>query len=64
MAAPNVNGRLHLSGVYQKPPASLLISYITEMNDESVVGADYFDDLFPLAEETGFEEQLDHGEIY
>jgi len=31
-----------------------------EMNDESVVGADYFDDLFPLAEETGFEEQLDH----
>ena len=24
MAAPNVNGRLHLTGVHQKPPASLL----------------------------------------
>ena len=23
MAAPNVNGRLHLTGVHQKPPASL-----------------------------------------
>ena len=24
MAAPDVNGRLHLTGVHQKPPASLL----------------------------------------
>ena len=23
MAAPNVNGRLHLTGVHRKPPASL-----------------------------------------
>jgi len=23
MAAPNMNGRLHLTGVHQKPPASL-----------------------------------------
>ena len=25
MAAPNVNGRLHLTGVHQKPPAYFLI---------------------------------------
>ena len=24
MAAPNVNGRLHLRGVHQKPPASFV----------------------------------------
>ena len=24
MAAPNVNGRLHLTGVHQKPPASFV----------------------------------------
>ena len=26
MAAPNMNGRLHLTGVHQKPPASLMVT--------------------------------------
>ena len=26
MAAPSVNGRLHLTGVHQKPPASFRVS--------------------------------------
>ena len=29
MTDPNVNGRLHLTGVHQRPPASLKIRYIT-----------------------------------
>ena len=28
MAAPNVNGRLHLTGVHKKPPASLALYHL------------------------------------
>ena len=29
MAAPNVNGRLHLIGVHQKPPAAFITFFAT-----------------------------------
>ena len=37
MAAPNVNGRLHLTGVHQKPLASFLAQSTFRMSFQSLI---------------------------
>ena len=54
MAAPNVNGRLHLTGVPQKPPASFqvcdkLFSRILVVKDfVEVKGTQFYNVCYPI----------------